>query len=885
MGSIPAATATSADLVFLTHEHTLGARDDATVTIGFVSNSSVAGYSDGEVNAALGSIDAVSPLVELFGLGDATDYLIETVYSFNRSWLEEFDNILIADTSYVLGPVLEVSGGILFFRRITGYPENLSAATLALNFERTDGTFYFTDAATSTTEEGLYQKVDDGQGELIYDRLTSRGFLHHDGVGAPIDPPTRAGEAYMDDLGRQWNAAGQVHISITDPTGTTATVAAADFGSQYVPDPASYGDLMTRGGEGAWYVERYNANFPQIQGTAVADIVLSNTFRGVYTWIVANVTGANTATNRFYRDNTTFLGSFHRLQDALNELQLVLQGEAFPPVSTHLYLWSDSTVTAAGVSRIKRILTFAAGAARRSDDFHWVGPIGADDQAAGEVPVDATQFGGNLAISGDTDVQSALETIDGFSLGGGGGGGGTVSTDATLDGDGSTGDPLGLADDAVTTAKIIDGAVTTAKMGPEAVTEGEMGNLAVTTAKIADDAVTHPKLAPNSVHGDRIQAAAITTAKIADGAVESDKIGANAVVEGKLPIDNTLAWDGSGQLSVNVTDVIDSLNETVEYYSDETGNEYDDGGHASMGEDYDTSAHRHIIHKVQIDINGADTTNGFWRAGVFAIDAGGDITAVLGRSDTEGIDVDQRHTFVFPNPVEVPASQRIRILGSRVDNDGESGSGTRSAHLSRGEEETASPRESYDDAHLDFARIRHVRVNHAFPDVGDTTHDHDADSVRGDIKIYYTVKLDHGDLVGDGNVNAAHIDSESATDGQVLTADGSGGAAWEAAPAGGGSYTCHRPRRRRWAASRALRRFRLYRHRAVEPRRGGASTFLGLTDTPSARSAQPGRWRRSILPVMGWSSRTLAAAAAGLTLTASCLPTLWESATLLARTR
>ena len=40
--------------------------------------------------------------------------------------------------------------------------------------------------------------------------------------------------------------------------------------------------------------------------------------------------------------------------------------------------------------------------------------------------------------------------------------------------------------------------------------------------------------------------------------------------------------------------------------------------------------------------------------------------------------------------------------------------------------------------------------------------------------------------MGDGNVNAAHIDSESATDGQVLTADGSGGAAWEDASGGGG---------------------------------------------------------------------------------------------------
>ena len=50
-----------------------------------------------------------------------------------------------------------------------------------------------------------------------------------------------------------------------------------------------------------------------------------------------------------------------------------------------------------------------------------------------------------------------------------GGGGGTVSTDGTIDGDGSPTDLLGLADDAVTTAKIEDDAVTTAKIAANAV--------------------------------------------------------------------------------------------------------------------------------------------------------------------------------------------------------------------------------------------------------------------------------------------------------------------------------------------------------------------------------------------------------------------------------
>ena len=47
---------------------------------------------------------------------------------------------------------------------------------------------------------------------------------------------------------------------------------------------------------------------------------------------------------------------------------------------------------------------------------------GTDDQTAAEVDVDATAFTGNLSTS-DTDVQTALNTIDGFTLGGGNGGG------------------------------------------------------------------------------------------------------------------------------------------------------------------------------------------------------------------------------------------------------------------------------------------------------------------------------------------------------------------------------------------------------------------------------------------------------------------------------
>ena len=81
--------------------------------------------------------------------------------------------------------------------------------------------------------------------------------------------------------------------------------------------------------------------------------------------------------------------------------------------------------------------------------------------------------------------------------------------------------------------------------------------------------------------------------------------------------------------------------------------------------------------------------------------------------------------------------------------------------------------------------VADVVYQHIDPAVGASTHSHGTD-IRCNFKIFYTLIIEHGSLVGDGNVNAAHIDSESAADGEVLTADGSGGAAWEAATGGGG---------------------------------------------------------------------------------------------------
>ena len=112
------------------------------------------------------------------------------------------------------------------------------------------------------------------------------------------------------------------------------------------------------------------------------------------------------------------------------------------------------------------------------------GPTGADGEGVPAGGTD-TQI---LAKASDTDYDTEWVAAPT------GGGGGTVSTDATLDGDGSAGDPLSLADDAVTTAKIAVNAVHTNKINDSAVHTAKINDAAVTTDKLADDAVTVDKM-------------------------------------------------------------------------------------------------------------------------------------------------------------------------------------------------------------------------------------------------------------------------------------------------------------------------------------------------------------------------------------------------------
>ncbi len=140
----------------------------------------------------------------------------------------------------------------------------------------------------------------------------------------------------------------------------------------------------------------------------------------------------------------------------------------------------------------------------------------------------------------------------------------TVQTDATLWGNGTSGTPLMVADNGITSvkiangniltddlgygsvnnAKIQDGTITTADMANDIIisskiVDGTVGNAdladnAVTTLKIADGAVATTDLANSTVTTEKLGNVSVSTEKLQNSAVTAEKLAANAVTETKI---------------------------------------------------------------------------------------------------------------------------------------------------------------------------------------------------------------------------------------------------------------------------------------------------------------------------------------------------------------
>ena len=751
--TLPAVTDDSPDLVYLSHGHSVGGRADAIIDVGF-SPSGVAGYSSGEISGILGSINTPSPLAEVFGLGSAADYLLESVYWLNRADLEEFVAVWLNNVRYVLGGISVVPGGGAFIRRINDYPTGLATAEININFERADESYYFNDGATEVIENGLYQKTDNGQNVTIYDRVPTESVRHRDQIGPPLVAPNKGGLLDTDDLGRIWSAAGQVFRVLTPPTGDSEVMALADLGPQYVPDPAGYADLQDRGGIGAWYGERFTHNFVQIQGPALSDLVLVLTFIDVMTWLVGNVTGYMTAAFLFLRDETTFLGSYTSEDDALQELQFVLGGHPFPNLATHQYIYNDSNQQGMGHSRLRRITAFTPGQVQRRDDFHWVGPhatnayvdeamMAAGQEVADGLAANATQSTAELNThAGDPNAHGAPPAGDAFSI------------PALPDQD----TPMAGAD----------------LLAVWDATDGQTEKVPATVVRT----FMQDGLAGGLSLSDAGPANVGDTPAPGDGSEASRTNHAH-----QLPIDNTLEFNAQDELAVNVQDVIEHLQERIQYHTGSS--DYSSSAGATVGQAYATSQYRKTITKVEVLLNplvGADA----YLVRLDELNADNSIKAKLFTSQTRsapfGLGTAAR-AFTFHDAdgdvgVTIEAGIRLGILISRLGDNSDS-----AVAAIHGAEAGNSPRETYNDASTDFALENDVVYQHIDPAIGASTHSHGTD-IRGNIKIFYDVIIDHPHLVGDGKINAAHLNSGSAALGDVATAQGDGTVLYQP-PAGG----------------------------------------------------------------------------------------------------
>ena len=405
VGAIPAATAESSNLVFLTHDYTEGVKTDVTVTLGF--EGGFAGYSGPHGRPAdLGSIASPGPgpLVAIIGPGTATGYTLSEVYSLNQGWLESLDAIEIGGTEYILGITLHESG--FYFRRISNYPDNQTAGTLDLNFRVGTNNWYWTDGATNRFTAGLYEKT------LIvttleYRKLIFDGLVHIDGVGAPTEPPTRAAQSFVNDFGQLWVSGDE--IERVEMPGTVARDETLSFVHNsvdlYVFNVTGFLDV-TRRADGAFALAFSSDAFVQQQGppssSSTDDLVSLITWEETWTYIVNSV--VDNATTRFFRDESIYLGKFATKDDAGRALFDELDGADFAPDTYYYALSSDNIV--------REILEYGAGVIVREDHFFWTGPLATQTDVSNIInfnikkeseagpPLIAPDFAGQIAING-----------------------------------------------------------------------------------------------------------------------------------------------------------------------------------------------------------------------------------------------------------------------------------------------------------------------------------------------------------------------------------------------------------------------------------------------------------------------------------------------------
>ena len=240
----------------------------------------------------------------------------------------------------------------------------------------------------------------------------------------------------------------------------------------------------------------------------------------------------------------------------------------------------------------------------------------------------------------------------------------------------------------------------------------------------------------------------------------------------RLPHNSTLEYDEDNeQFGVSVHDVIEYLQESVQYYTS-SPYDYSQGGGESEGQVYTTSAFDKTINRIRFRFVPVGGTR--YEARILQVHDDNRVHSLLGTSRFRTISGGGSHHFDFTSSsgevgIPVRGGTRIAIVLSRL------GGGIVAGN--RGTQSADSPEESYDDASQDFVLQNSVVYDNENPPVDHGTHSHgDHNDIRGNIEIFYTLSYNHGRFVGD------NFDLSDATP-QESTTDGEAGASEEASRA------------------------------------------------------------------------------------------------------
>lgn len=124
-----------------------------------------------------------------------------------------------------------------------------------------------------------------------------------------------------------------------------------------------------------------------------------------------------------------------------------------------------------------------------------------------------------------------------------------------------------LADSAVTSAKIADGTIATADIADDAVTNSKIGASAVQTSQLNNNAVTTVKIADANITTAKLVDDAVTSAKIADGTIATGNIADDAVTNAKIAL--TAVQTGQLANSAVITTKIADANVTTAKLADD----------------------------------------------------------------------------------------------------------------------------------------------------------------------------------------------------------------------------------------------------------------------------------------------------------------------------